>query len=580
VQRLVVIGAGPAGLTAAYEATRFGLDAVVLEKSDDVGGLARTADFKGFHFDMGGHRFFTKSGSVEKMWREVLGRKLLRRPRLSRIFYRGRFFQYPLRPGNALRGLGPWRAIAIVASWFKWQLFPYRTEDTFEQWVTNRFGRRLFRTFFQTYTEKVWGVPCSQLKAEWAAQRIKDLSLKTAVSNMFRRRRTTIKTLIEEFDYPVLGPGMMWKAVRDAIVDAGGTVELEREVLRIEHDGRVVSRIVTAHDGRPEEIEGTDFVSSMPITELVAKLDPPPPPGVLDAARALSYRDFLTVCLIVNRADLFPDNWIYVHDPRVKVGRIQNYRNWSPAMVPDPSKTGLGLEYFCTEGDALWRSTDEELVALAIREIAAIGLASAGDVAEGHVVRVPKAYPIYDSNYREHLDVLKTFLAGFANLQTIGRNGLHRYDNQDHAMLTAMLAVRNVALQEKNDVWGVNADPDYQEEVRLETALQRVFAKLDRFGFGVGVGAVAAAVLSLASLFPLIKGDPVMGHELALLAQYLPGYEASAIGMLRGLAYGLVGGFGVGWTFAVIRNAAALFSLAVIRRRVESRLLRRVFDYV
>jgi len=580
VQRLVVIGAGPAGLTAAYEATRFGLDAVVLEKSDDVGGLARTADFKGFHFDMGGHRFFTKSGSVEKMWREVLGRKLLRRPRLSRIFYRGRFFQYPLRPGNALRGLGPWRAIAIVASWFKWQLFPYRTEDTFEQWVTNRFGRRLFRTFFQTYTEKVWGVPCSQLKAEWAAQRIKDLSLKTAVSNMFRRRRTTIKTLIEEFDYPVLGPGMMWKAVRDAIVDAGGTVELEREVLRIEHDGRVVSRIVTAHDGRPEEIEGTDFVSSMPITELVAKLDPPPPPGVLDAARALSYRDFLTVCLIVNRADLFPDNWIYVHDPRVKVGRIQNYRNWSPAMVPDPSKTGLGLEYFCTEGDALWRSTDEELVALAIREIAAIGLASAGDVAEGHVVRVPKAYPIYDSNYREHLDVLKTFLAEFANLQTIGRNGLHRYDNQDHAMLTAMLAVRNVALQEKNDVWGVNADPDYQEEVRLETALQRVFAKLDRFGFGVAVGAVAAAVLSLASLFPLIKGDPVMGHELALLAQYLPGYEASAIGMLRGLAYGLVGGFGVGWTFAVIRNAAALFSLAVIRRRVESRLLRRVFDYV
>ena len=580
MQRLVVIGAGPAGLTAAYEATRFGLDAVVLEKSDDVGGRARTADFKGFHFDMGGHRFFTKSGSVEKMWREVLGRKLLRRPRLSRIFYRGRFFQYPLRPGNALRGLGPWRAIAIVASWFKWQLFPYRTEDTFEQWVTNRFGRRLFRTFFQTYTEKVWGVPCSQLKAEWAAQRIKDLSLKTAVSNMFRRRRTTIKTLIEEFDYPVLGPGMMWKAVRDAIVDAGGTVELEREVLRIEHDGRVVSRIVTAHDGRPEEIEGTDFVSSMPITELVAKLDPPPPPGVLDAARALSYRDFLTVCLIVNRADLFPDNWIYVHDPRVKVGRIQNYRNWSPAMVPDPSKTGLGLEYFCTEGDALWRSTDEELVALAIREIAAIGLASAGDVAEGHVVRVPKAYPIYDSNYREHLDVLKTFLAEFANLQTIGRNGLHRYDNQDHAMLTAMLAVRNVALQEKNDVWGVNADPDYQEEVRLETALQRVFAKLDRFGFGVAVGAVAAAVLSLASLFPLIKGDPVMGHELALLAQYLPGYEASAIGMLRGLAYGLVGGFGVGWTFAVIRNAAALFSLAVIRRRVESRLLRRVFDYV
>jgi hypothetical protein len=301
---------------------------------------------------------------------------------------------------------------------------------------------------------------------------------------------------------------------------------------------------------------------------------------VLEAARALTYRDFLTVCLIVNRADLFPDNWIYVHDPLVKVGRIQNYRNWSPAMVPDPAKTGLGLEYFCTEGDALWRATDEDLVALGTREIAAIGLARADEVADGHVVRVPKAYPIYDSAYREHLDVLKSYLAGFTNLQTIGRNGLHRYDNQDHAMLTAMLAVRNVALNERNDVWGVNADPEYQEEIRLEAALERVFAKLDRFAFGVAVGAVAAAILSLGSVFMVLKGDPVMGHKLRLLAQYLPGYEASARGALLGLFYGLLGGFAVGWMLAVTRNAAALFSLAVIRRRVESRTLRRVFDYV
>ena len=579
-QRLVVIGAGPAGLTAGYEATRFGLEAVVLEKSGDVGGLARTADYKGFHFDMGGHRFFTKAAPVAKMWRDVLGPKLIRRPRLSRIYYRGRFFQYPLRPWNALRGLGPWRSAAIAASYLWWQLFPHRTEDTFEQWVTNRFGRRLFRTFFQTYTEKVWGMPCSQLKAEWAAQRIKDLSLKTAVWNMFLRRATTIKTLIEEFDYPILGPGMMWKAVRDAIIQAGGTVELERDVVRLEHDGQRVSRIVVACNGRQESVEGTDFVSSMPITELVAKLDPPPPAAVLEAARALTYRDFLTVCLIVNRADLFPDNWIYVHDPLVKVGRIQNYRNWSPAMVPDPAKTGLGLEYFCTEGDALWRATDEELVALGTREIATIGLARADEVADGHVVRVPKAYPIYASAYREHLDVLKSYLAGFTNLQTIGRNGLHRYDNQDHAMLTAMLAVRNVALNERNDVWGVNADPDYHEETRLEAALERVFGKLDRFAFGVAVGAVAAAILSLGSVFMMLKGDPVMGHKLRLLAQYLPGYEASARGALLGLFYGFLGGFTVGWMFAVTRNAAALFSLAVIRRRVESRTLRRVFDYV
>jgi hypothetical protein len=318
----------------------------------------------------------------------------------------------------------------------------------------------------------------------------------------------------------------------------------------------------------------------MPITELVARLDPPPPPDVLEAARALTYRDFVTVCLIVNRAGLFPDNWIYVHDPLVKVGRIQNYGNWSDAMVPDPGKTGLGLEYFCTEGDALWLASDEELVALGTREIAAIGLARADEVQEGYVVRVPKAYPIYDSAYREHLDVLRGYLARFDNLQTIGRNGLHRYDNQDHAMLTGMLAIRNVVLGEENDVWGVNADPDYQEEIRLEIALQRVFAKLDRFAFGVAVGAVAAAVLSLASVFLMLKGGRVVGPNLRLLAQYLPGYDASPGGALFGLLYGLVGGFAVGWTLAVTRNAAALFSLAVIRRRVRSGLIRRVLDYV
>jgi protoporphyrinogen oxidase len=579
-KRLVVIGAGPAGLTTAYEAIRLGLPAVVLEKSSDVGGLARTAAYKGFHFDMGGHRFFTKAASVAKIWRAVLGPGLLRRPRLSRIYYRGRFFQYPLRPLNALRGLGLWQAIAIVASHLKWQVFPYPREDSFEQWVTNRFGRRLFLTFFKTYTEKVWGVPCSELKAEWAAQRIKDLSLRTAVMNMFSRRKTTIKTLIEEFDYPRLGPGMMWKAMRDEIVGAGGEVRLDREVLRIEHEGGRVSRVIVANEGHREEVAGSDFVSSMPITELVAKLDPPAPPAVLQAARALRYRDFLTVCLIVNRADLFPDNWIYVHDPLVKVGRIQNYRNWSPEMVPDAGRTGLGLEYFCAEGDALWTATDEELIALGTREIAAIGLAAAEDIVDGCVQRVPKAYPVYDSSYREHLDVLRDFVAGFTNLQTVGRNGLHRYDNQDHAMLTGMLAVRNVAYGERNDVWSVNVDGDYHEEIRLDDALAPVFAKLDRVAFGVAVGAFAAALLGFASLWLVLKGGAVVGPNLRLLAQYLPGYEASPRGALLGLVYGLLGGFAMGWLLAVTRNAAALFSVAVVRRRAESLILRRVLDYL
>jgi protoporphyrinogen oxidase len=580
-RQVVVVGAGPAGLTAAYEATRLGLPATVLEKSGDVGGLARTAVYKNFRFDMGGHRFFTKSAPVAKMWRDVLGGELLRRPRLSRIYYRGKFFQYPLRAWNALTGLGVWQSLAIAASYLRWQIFPYRREDTFEQWVTNRFGRRLFRTFFQAYTEKVWGVPCSELKAEWAAQRIKDLSLKTAVMNMFLRRGTTIKTLIEEFDYPRLGPGMMWQAVRDAVVRAGGEVRLNRNVLAIEHDGRRASQVIVAGDGgQREAIEGTDFISSMPITELVTRLEPPAPPEVLEAARALTYRDFVTVCLIVNRAGLFPDNWIYVHDPMVKVGRIQNYGNWSQAMVPDAGKTGLGLEYFCTEGDALWRSSDEDLVALGTREVAAIGLARPEEIQEGCVVRVPKAYPIYDSAYRRHLDALRAYLAGFENLQTIGRNGLHRYDNQDHAMLTGMLAIRNVALGEANDVWGVNADPDYQEEIRLQVALQRVFAKLDRVAFGVAVGALAAVLLSAASLLLVLKGGPVVGKNLRLLGQYLPGYAASPRGAFLGLIYGFFGGFASGWLFAVTRNAAALFSLAFIRRRIQSDLIRRVFDYV
>ena len=579
-RRLVVIGAGPAGLTAAYEATRRGMPVVVLEKSRDVGGLARTAVFKGFHFDMGGHRFFTKAASVEKIWRDVLGDDFLRRPRLSRIYYRGRFFHYPLKPWNALRGLGLGQALAIVASYVRWQLFPYRKEDTFEQWVTNRFGRRLFRIFFRTYTEKVWGVPCSELKAEWAAQRIKDLSLKTAIWNMLGARRTTIKTLIEEFDYPRLGPGMMWKAVRDAVTRAGGEVELERDVLRIEHQDGLVRGVVVSRNGSREFVVGTDFVSSMPITELVRKLDPPAPPAVMEATRGLRYRDFLTVCLIVDRANLFPDNWIYVHDPNVKVGRIQNYGNWSAAMVPDPAKTGLGLEYFCTEGDALWESSDEQLVALGKREIAAIGLARAEDVEDGHVIRVKKAYPIYDAAYREQLDVVRHYLRRFSNLQTIGRNGLHRYDNQDHAMLTGILAVRNVALGEQNDVWGVNADPEYQEEVRLERALVPAFAKVDRFAMGAAVGTVTAAVLFLASLFLVVKGGPHVGRNLRLLGQYLPGYEASVRGALLGIPYGLVVGYLAGWTLAVVRNAAALFTLALIRRRAELRVLRRVLDYL
>jgi protoporphyrinogen oxidase len=466
----VVIGAGPAGLTAAWELLRHGVRPVVLEQGDDVGGLARTAQYRGFHFDLGGHRFFTKVPEVQALWHALLGPDLLRRPRLSRIYYRGRFFHYPLRPVNALVGLGGWQSVRVGLSYLKWQVRPHAREDTFEEWVTNRFGRRLFLHFFKAYTEKVWGVPCSELRAEWAAQRIKDLSLRTALVSMFVRPTRTITTLIEEFDYPRLGPGMMWRTLADRVTAEGGTVRLGSPVTRVHRDGDTVTGVTTMTGGAPEHIAADFVVSTMPVSHLVRRIDPPPPTAVLDAAGSLRYRDFLTVCLIVKRADVFPDNWIYVHDPEVQVGRIQNFKNWSPAMVPDPARTSLGLEYFCDEGDALWRLPDAELVRLGARELARIGLVREDEVEDGCVARVPQAYPIYDRDYAAHLDAVRAFVDGLGGLRTAGRNGLHRYNNQDHAMVTGMLAARALAAGETHDVWSVNTEQEYLEEVRADVA--------------------------------------------------------------------------------------------------------------
>jgi protoporphyrinogen oxidase len=443
---VVVIGAGPAGLTAAYELTKLGCLPILLEKRNTVGGLARTENYKGFHFDIGGHCFFTKVEEVKKMWHEVLGDDFLRRPRLSRIYYNRKFFYYPLKPLNSLIGLGFWQSVLIVLSYLRWQVFPYRHENTFEEWVTNRFGKRLFQTFFKTYTEKVWGISCSELRAEWAAQRIKELSLKAALLSMFLKPKRTIKTLIEEFHYPRCGPGMMWKAVKQEIEQRGGIVQLNSDVIGICRRGNTIESVVVSNNGHHEIIRGNNFISSIPVSEFIKKLDPPPPPSVLQAAAKLNYRDLLIVCLIINKPDLFPDNWIYIHDPKVKVARIQNFKNWSPDMVPDSTKTSLGLEYFCTTGDDLWNRPDDELVELGKSKTDRIGLARYIDVEGGCVVRVSNAYPVYDCTYREQLAIVRQFVDGLQNFQTIGRSGLHRYDNQDHAMLTGMLAVRNLML--------------------------------------------------------------------------------------------------------------------------------------
>jgi protoporphyrinogen oxidase len=592
-KHVVIIGAGPAGLTAAYELAKLSHHPIVVEKDPQVGGLSRTESYKGFHFDMGGHRFFTKVDQVKKIWHEILGTDFLRRPRLSRIYYNKKFFDYPLKPLNALVGLGVLESVLIALSYLRWRIFPYHKEETFEQWVTNRFGRRLFQTFFKSYTEKVWGIPCSELKAEWAAQRIKDLSLKTVLLSMFVKPKTTIKTLIDQFEYPRRGPGMMWNAVKEQIECRGGEVRVNTGVVAIHWNGKGIESVLVGCNKHAETIRGTHFISSMPVTEFIKKLDPPAPPPVVNAADKLRYRDFLTVCLIVNKPDLFPDNWIYVHDPEVSVGRIQNFKNWSLDMVPDSSKTSLGLEYFCTEGDDLWNMADGELIELGKQELERIGLASAADVEDGCVFRVPKAYPMYDSEYRQYLTVVKDFVASLPNYQTIGRNGLHRYNNQDHAMLTGMLAVRNVMLGEKNDLWNVNAEMEYHEEIRekieiqpqivteaVKEAFAQAFAKLDRLAFGLSTGAMAGLLLFLATLILVLKGGAVVGSNLQLLEQYFPGYTVTMSGSLLGLGYGFFTGFVSGWGFAFLRNITVFLYMALIRRRAERLLLRNFLEYV
>jgi protoporphyrinogen oxidase len=488
-------------------------------------------------------------------------------------------------------GLGIFESILIALSYLRWQLFPYRQEETFEQWVTNRFGRRLFLTFFKTYTEKVWGIPCSELKAEWAAQRIKDLSLKTALLSMFFKPKKTIKTLIEQFDYPRLGPGMMWNAVKARIETQGARVCLGSKAIKFNRNGNGIESVAVSCNGHQEVFQADHIISSMPLTELVKRLDPPPPPEVLAAVEKITYRDFLTVCLIVNKRELFPDNWIYIHDPDVKVGRIQNFKNWSPDMVPDPTKTSLGLEYFCSEGDSLWSQQDEDLIELGKREVDRVGLAKYSDIEDGCVFRVPKSYPIYDSDYREHLAVVRKFVESVGNLQTVGRNGLHRYNNQDHAMLTGMLAVRNLVRGECNDLWSVNTDQEYHEEIRVESesaeelaevvreTLARGFPKLDGVALGVSMGLLSGFIICLATLVLILKGGDVVGPRLSLMNEYFPGYSVTPGGSLLGLFYGFVAGLLGGWAFAFLRNGFLFLYMAAKYRSAERLILRKLLDY-
>lgn len=461
--RTVIIGAGPAGLTAAYELCKAGVTATVLESGSLCGGLARTEQYKGYRFDIGGHRFYTKVEAVERLWHELLGEDFVLRPRLSRIYYQGRFFKYPLEPADALRGLGFWNATACMLSFLRVRLAPIRPEHTLDAWISNRFGRRLFKTFFESYTEKVWGIPCNEIDADWAAQRIRDLDIISLVKHMLlplpAANGKVVKTLIEAFHYPRLGPGMMWEECAKRIQGLGGAVQRESRVDKIHWEPGRVTALETADGG---VFEGSHFISTMPIKELIEAFHPAPPAEVLRAARGLRYRDFLTVALIVQRAEVFPDNWIYVHDPAVKVGRIQNFKNWSAEMVPSADSTCLGLEYFCNEGDALWSLGNDELIALATGELQQLQVCPADTVVDGTVLRDRKAYPVYDESYKRYLGVIREFLRTVPNLQLVGRNGMHHYNNQDHSMLTGMMAARNI-LGASYDLWKVNTDMEYLE---------------------------------------------------------------------------------------------------------------------
>jgi protoporphyrinogen oxidase len=475
----VIIGAGPAGLTAAYELGKQGLKTVTLEKADKVGGISRTETYKGYRFDIGGHRFFTKVGEVEALWQEILGDDFIQVPRLSRIYYDSKFYDYPLSLTKTLYNLGLVRSAAILGSYLKAKikkkLNPTFEAETFEDWVIDCFGERLYQIFFKTYTEKVWGIPCNQIRADWAAQRIQNMSLKRAVLNALFGGQNA-KSLIKAFNYPRLGPGMMWERCQELVEAQGSEVLLNTAVTRIERQGTRITGVVAQGEEKTIRFTGQQFITSMPVSALVQRLDPAPPDHVLQAARGLKYRDFLIVSLVINQPALFPDNWIYIHSPEFKVGRIQNFKNWSPDMVPDLSKTCLGMEYFCSEGDGLWAMADQALIQLATQEVVALQLGvRPEDVEDGVVIRQPKAYPVYDGTYKAHLQVLQDYLATFDNLQTVGRNGMHRYNNQDHSMLTAMLATRNLQ-GENHDLWAVNVERSYQEDFTAEELAQKTQA--------------------------------------------------------------------------------------------------------
>ena len=610
MSQTIIIGAGPAGLTTAYELAKLGTRSLVLEADNQVGGLARMVNYHGYRFDIGGHRFFTKVPYIQQIWEEILEKDFLLHHRLSRIHYKGKFFDYPLKPINALAGLGPLEAFLVGLSYLKAKLRATGEEKNFEQWVSKRFGYRLYEIFFKTYTEKVWGMPCQEISADWAAQRIKNLSLKKVlrdalVGNGRAGNGRIITTLIDQFYYPRLGAGMMWQRCAELLDEQGSQILLNARVQRIRHRQNFVESVYgRTSSGQSIELSARQLVSTMPIRDLILTLEPAPPDEIVQAAKQLRHRDYIMIALIVKREQVFSDNWIYIHTPEVKVGRIQNYKNWSPEMVPDPAKTTLGLEYFLWEKDEEWDWPEDRLVEFGIRECAQIGLIEPREVQDGTVIRMKKAYPVYDQKYHENLTTLRKYLETFSNLQTIGRNGLHRYNNQDHSMLTGVYAARNI-LGETYDVWTVNTEKEYQEEIRttdlrfgdrlVPTAVEPevtehymppgeviewAFAKLDPVALGIAVGLISGLGLFLATILLLLKGGAVQGPNLSLLGNYFFGFKVTWLGAFLGFLEAGIGGFVLGSLVARLRNWGILAYATLVRRHVQAAEQRTLLDKV
>jgi protoporphyrinogen oxidase len=518
-RRAVIVGAGPAGLTAAYELlTRTGIRPVVIEKSEYMGGISRTVNYKGNRMDIGGHRFFSKSDRVMRWWLGMLpleasqngpfairyrgaertvtpgvagapdaDRVMLVRPRKSRIYYLRRFFSYPVTlSAGTLANLGLWRTLKIAAGYVRSACFPMRPERTLEQFFINRFGGELYRTFFKSYTEKVWGVPCGAIGAEWGAQRIKGLSVWATLRHALRNalggkgelgRKGTETSLIEEFLYPKFGPGQMWEEVARRVVELGGEIRTGWTVDKVHTDGWRVTSVEAIHasTGAREVFEGDYVFSTAPIRDLMRWFDAAPPRNVLEVSDGLVYRDFITVGLLAKSLRIYDetpqgrklirDNWIYIQEPDVALGRLQIFNNWSPYLVAHPSRVWLGLEYFCNQFDELWNRSDEEMVALGKAELGQIGILDAAEVIDATVLRVEKTYPAYFGSYHRFAEV-REYVDRYANLFLVGRNGMHRYNNQDHSMLTAMMAVDDIIAgkTDKSGLWEVNTETDYHEE--------------------------------------------------------------------------------------------------------------------